>query len=661
MNNEFKKSKSNNETRYTLESMTAGATGSGSVATAPSSLGKVQKRGNILAQEAGKDKVPATTPRNFVAKNAKSSGAGAHKDKKKEQKQGAEKHKKPYMESLRTKIDQLKSRLAEQGVAEGKVGADPYDRGYHDGQRMGSNSYHNPYSRSDEPTEWDEYKSGFNMAQIELQNDLEDNGFSEGKVGGFPKKVSKKEVDKFQKKNNDKLTGREVNRQEQEKKPANKQQGVAEGDRPFRGVGGAFNRGDDERHDLDPTDWYVVKDGKMFKTSVYPNQVQLAIAQGYSRTRDEAKAKAGKQGVAEAGKDVKDIWAADTQMLNILLNPDRKQLTDYTPEEISQLQKLAKILGRARKIIGGKFTGMSIGQVLDKLEDNSRLKQRDGGKMPDFTGRATTTADMGKQIALHTNGNYYTSQGKTWTSGRTGQRIRDANDYIKYNDKKSLDDAWAWVQSKGKQVNYRDNFNQLQTAVQIGSFIVEPNTVTRDVSGSNPDTEHGLSVRSVKSLSQWSRKREEQGVAEGASDFIGDAIEALRSSVPGLQQQDFLDELYMYIENQYGQRAAEMMSNAGQDDYDDWYDNYLDNPEQSLPEVDVYMESLAHSLQRVLSEKAVSKKQQRFMGMVHAAQKGEKPASKEVAKTAKGMGKKDAEDFASTKHKGLPEKKKSKK
>jgi hypothetical protein len=60
-----------------------------------------------------------------------------------------------------------------------------------------------------------------------------------------------------------------------------------------------------------------------------------------------------------------------------------------------------------------------------------------------------------------------------------------------------------------------------------------------------------------------------------------------------------------------------------------------------------------------VDEKAVSKKQQRFMGMVHAAQKGEKPASKEVAKVAKGMGKKDAEDFAATKHKGLPEKAKS--
>jgi hypothetical protein len=57
---------------------------------------------------------------------------------------------------------------------------------------------------------------------------------------------------------------------------------------------------------------------------------------------------------------------------------------------------------------------------------------------------------------------------------------------------------------------------------------------------------------------------------------------------------------------------------------------------------------------------AKSKAQQKFMGMVHAAQKGEKPASPEVAKVAKGMSKKAAKDYASTKHKGLPEKKKQK-
>jgi len=58
-----------------------------------------------------------------------------------------------------------------------------------------------------------------------------------------------------------------------------------------------------------------------------------------------------------------------------------------------------------------------------------------------------------------------------------------------------------------------------------------------------------------------------------------------------------------------------------------------------------------------LVEKAVSKAQQRFMGMVHAAKKGEKAASPEVAKVAKGISAKAARDFAKTKHKGLPNKK----
>ena len=41
-----------------------------------------------------KDFVPASKPRNFVAKNQKTAGAGAHKDKKKAEKQGDVKHKK---------------------------------------------------------------------------------------------------------------------------------------------------------------------------------------------------------------------------------------------------------------------------------------------------------------------------------------------------------------------------------------------------------------------------------------------------------------------------------------------------------------------------------------------------------------------------------------
>ena len=55
---------------------------------------------------------------------------------------------------------------------------------------------------------------------------------------------------------------------------------------------------------------------------------------------------------------------------------------------------------------------------------------------------------------------------------------------------------------------------------------------------------------------------------------------------------------------------------------------------------------------------ALSKKQQRFFGIVRAIQKGEQaPTTLETAKAAEDMKKTDVKKFASTKHKGLPEKK----
>jgi hypothetical protein len=53
-----------------------------------------------------KDFIPASKPRNFVVKNQKTAGAGAHKDKKRADKQGDVKH---------------KQKQFEQGVAEGGV------------------------------------------------------------------------------------------------------------------------------------------------------------------------------------------------------------------------------------------------------------------------------------------------------------------------------------------------------------------------------------------------------------------------------------------------------------------------------------------------------------------------------------------------------------
>ena len=90
-------------------------------------------------------------------------------------------------------------------------------------------------------------------------------------------------------------------------------------DRDKRSSETGFDRGnnhrDDERHDLDPSDWYIVKDGKMYKTSVYPRDEQEAKRRGYSRTRDEARADANTRSLEETAT------AGGTSAANVAIGP----------------------------------------------------------------------------------------------------------------------------------------------------------------------------------------------------------------------------------------------------------------------------------------------------------------------------------------------------
>jgi hypothetical protein len=100
------------------------------------------------------------------------------------------------------------------------------------------------------------------------------------------------------------------------------------------------------------------------------------------------------------------------------------------------------------------------------------------------------------------------------------------------------------------------------------------------------------------------------------------------------------------------------------DNLPEWVQSKLAKIEGMMISIDEYMQNQASDdEEEPIAEKAVSKQQQKFMGMAHAMQKGEKikGASKELKKVAKTMKPKDTEDFAKTKHKGLPDKVKSKK
>jgi hypothetical protein len=256
-------------------------------------IGGVRKRSdNLIAQEGDTIKVPVTQkPRQGPLRPQ--TGGGAHRDKKKEQKQGKEKHRKPFAEDHEIS--------------------------------MASNELKSIYS--------DAKKLLMLVQRYGEQGDLE--AWQQSKIT--------KSADYL----NSVLQS------------IGGDQGVAEGDRPFRGVGGAFNRGDDERHDLDPTEWYIVKDGKMFKTSVYPNQVQLAIAQGYSRTRDEAKAKAGEQDASKGEEYFEhlDNLLEDWQKVNKRDKTDgmsRKAVKAYRRENPGSKLKTAVTTKPSKLKKGGK-------------------------------------------------------------------------------------------------------------------------------------------------------------------------------------------------------------------------------------------------------------------------------------------------------------------
>jgi hypothetical protein len=168
--------------------------------------------------------------------------------------------------------------------------------------------------------------------------------------------------------------------------------------------------------------------------------------------------------------------------------------------------------------------------------------------------------------------------------------------------------------------------------------------------GHKHDIEHTATGRKV------TRRVDDQGNSVGADDDSDTQAEKRSRGRPkstgGPRQERTTAKARKTDRTAHGQAgfAKAKKTNEGDEEGDDV------KQAMALLKKAGYKVSKASDGAEQVDEKATSKKQQKFMGMVHAAQKGEKPASKEVGKVAKTMKKSDAEDFASTKHKGLPEK-----
>lgn len=76
---------------------------------------------------------------------------------------------------------------------------------------------------------------------------------------------------------------------------------------------------------------------------------------------------------------------------------------------------------------------------------------------------------------------------------------------------------------------------------------------------------------------RWAKRQAErgQGVSEGFDNYLSNAIHDLGMSKPGLDRESFLDELYSYLDAEFGKGVADRAF-ANEDDleFDDWYDQY---------------------------------------------------------------------------------------
>ena len=137
---------------------------------------------------------------------------------------------------------------------------------------------------------------------------------------------------------------------------------------------------------------------------------------------------------------------------------------------------------------------------------------------------------------------------------------------------------------------------------------------------------------------------EDRGEYDREGDMVKDNIHTIRREVDELEKIIGNNEnLPEWVEEKLAQAKGMIMAAS----------EYMQTQHERDAEDETGEEGIT------MGERAVSKKQRKFMGMAHAIQKGEKVkgASPELKKVAKTMKPKDAEDFAKTKEKGLPEKK----
>ncbi len=283
---------------------------------------------------------------------------------------------------------------------------------------------------------------------------------------------------------------------------SNKKQGVAEGsDGNFKSGDKVYHSGRkeigtfldyDDRNTTTNNNAWVDFDGEELMVSLDRlSKVQQGMAEGI---------------LDEVSSNWEERIKAQERIADLVQS--REKWEDHPIDDINEMKKLVKIVGRATVIYDSdnyRKLGTA-GGLLNLMTHYYNQKQLQSGTLPQFDSAVASSQYFARQIAMHTNGTYNHRYARVWTTSH-GQRYKDPSDYVEYNSKDDLDSAWQWIESKGKKVYYYDHFKHLNEAVKIGKFIVEPASYTARAFSDSPETVHAVSVRSAAVINKSVRRQ----------------------------------------------------------------------------------------------------------------------------------------------------------
>jgi len=381
-------------------------------------------------------------------------------------------------------------------------------------------------------------------------------------------------------------------------------------------------------------------------------------AKGYEKYGKE-----GMEALAKAGRDGK------------ALDPIRKKYDKYDNKEVDEgVMDTVKSVGK--KVASGVNKLVGHGSDEDMIKD---LQRKSGvpvtGKKPNFADKIANAKkevdEMLGDVAAEAMRSALSPKQKKIDMNKNGKL--DANDF-------------AMLRKGTKSEMDEDDDNSPFTAhKRPRKDVPQVGSVER---GAKHDIKHTATGRMV------TRRTDDQGISVGADDDSAASGEKRGRGRPKGTKQSIgakgpsgksklmtkESDVDVTDQGEYDQegdmakddiktivRHAQALSKVlgDNDNLPEWVQSKLAKIEGMMISIDEYMQNQEgdNSEEEPIAEKAVSKQQQKFMGMAHAMQKGEKVkgASPELKKVAKTMKPKDTEDFAKTKHKGLPDKAKSKK